>query len=77
MNPIAFILQVLAGQNMMIIDLLELIVALLGAMLCMQTYKFIKHETKIPVRFRKLKGGLVRRLKNADWKLQMFFDNRK
>ena len=73
MNPVLFILQVLAGQGMMIIDLLKVIVVLLSAILCMNLYNQFDMKTK---RQRLTQGGRVI-LQKIDRKIVELVDNRK
>lgn len=73
MNPVLFILQVLAGQGMMIIDLLKVIIVLLSAILCMNLYNQFDMKTK---RQRLTQGGRVI-LQKIDRKIVELVDNRK
>ena len=72
MNPVLFILQVLAGQGMMIIDLLKVIIVLLSAILCMNLYNQFDMKTK---RQRLTQGGRVI-LQKIDRKIVELVDNR-
>jgi len=73
MNPVLFILQVLAGQGMMIIDLLKVIIVLLSAILCMNLYNQFDMKTK---RQRLTQGGRVI-LQKIDRRIVELVDNRK
>ena len=73
MNPITFILQVIAGQNMMIIALLKMIVILLGAITFIMIYNQFDLKTK---RQRLTQGGkvVITKIGRA---ITGFVDNRK